>query len=86
MKQNLRVKSFFGTSPNAVKTQLWIALAVYALVVSMRRQLGLKQSPGLLLQILGVHLFEKIPLQELLTENQNEFPKDDICNQLRLFN
>jgi len=86
VKQNLRVKSFFGTSPNAVKTQLWIALAVYALVVSMRRQLGLKQSPGLLLQILGVHLFEKLPLQELLTENQNEFAKDDICNQLRLFN
>ena len=86
VKQNLRVKSFFGTSPNAVKTQLWIALAVYALVVSMRRQLGLKQSPGLLLQIIGVHLFEKIPLQELLTENQNEFPEDDICNQLRLFN
>jgi hypothetical protein len=86
VKQNLRVKSFFGTSPNAVKTQLWIAMAVYALVVSMRRQLGLKQSPGLLLQILGVHLFEKIPLQEILTENQNEFSKGDICNQLWLFN
>lgn len=86
VKRNLRIKSFFGTSPNAVKTQLWIALAAYALVISMRRQLGLKQSPGLLLQIPGVHLFEKTPLQELLTENQNGFSKSNIFNQLRLFN
>jgi len=85
VKQNLRVKSFFGTSPNAVKTQLWIALIVYALVISLRRQLRLKQSPGLLLQILGVHLFEKVPVQELLVENQKEFLNNEFCNQLRLF-
>lgn len=85
IKQNLRIKSFFGTSSNAVKTQIWIAIAVYALVVIARNQLGLTQTPYAILQIMSVVIFEKHPITQLLTNINYENSESDFCNQLALF-
>jgi hypothetical protein len=85
VKQHLRIKRFFGTSENAVKTQVWIAVAVYVLVAIMRKQLRLPLSMHAILQILSVSPFEKIPLQQLLTETDPGPNPDDSSNQLNLF-
>ena len=68
VKQHLRIKRFFGTSENAVKTQVWTAIAVYVLVAIIRKRLGLKLSLHSMLQILSVTPFEKEPLIQLLTD------------------
>src|SRR5579863_4789670 len=85
IKQHLRIKSFFGTSENAVKTQVWIAVSIYVLVAIARKRLDLKPSLYSMLQILSVTPFEKVPLLQLLTEATQikESPGD--CNQLILF-
>ena len=62
IKQHLRIKAFYGTSENAVKTQIWIAVSVYVLVAIVRKRLGLKVSLYQILQILSVTLFEKTPI------------------------
>jgi len=82
IKQNLRIKHFFGTSDNAVKTQVWIAVCVYILVAILRKELGLKLSLAQILQVLSVNVFEQVPLLELLAQitSQNETP--DSRNQL----
>jgi IS4 transposase len=67
IKQHLRIKRFFGTSENAVKTQIWIAVAVYALVAIVRKRLKLELSLHEMLQILSVMPFEKTPMIQLLT-------------------
>jgi len=67
LKQHLRIKAFYGTSENAVKTQLWIAIAVYVLVAIVKKRLHLEASLYTILQILSVSLFEKIPLLQALT-------------------
>ena len=85
IKQHLRIKRFFGTSENAVKTQIWIAVSVYVLVAIVKKRLALDASLYTLLQILSVTLFEKIPIDQALAGNN---PKDDtsqITNQLNLF-
>lgn len=85
VKQHLRIKRFYGTSENAVKTQIWIAVTVYVLVAIIRKELKLSASLHTLLQILSLTLFEKISLQELLSNPgppQDEFP---VANQLMLF-
>jgi IS4 transposase len=79
IKQHLRIKRFFGTSENAVKTQIWIAVAVYALVAIVRKRLNLELSLHEMLQILSVTPFEKTPMFQLLTasalkENFNHNP------------
>jgi IS4 transposase len=86
IKQNLRIKHFFGTSDNAVKTQVWIAVCVYVLVAIVRKELSLELSLSQILQILSVNAFEQVPLAELVanTATQNEPP--DISNQLMLWN
>jgi hypothetical protein len=66
IKQHLRIKSFFGTSPNAVKTQIWIAVSVYLLVAIVKKRLNLPGSLHTILQILEVNLFEKIPISQLV--------------------
>ncbi len=86
IKQNLRIKSFFGTSSNAVKTQIWIAIAVYAMVALAKIQLGLTPSPYAIFQILSVVIFEKHPITQILTEIDRKNDKSDLCNQLVLFN
>jgi hypothetical protein len=85
IKQHLRIKRFFGTSDNAVKTQVWIAVSVYVLVAIIRKRLNLPMSLYAILQILSVTPFENAPLFQLLTESQHdEIPFAD-ANQLNLF-
>jgi hypothetical protein len=86
IKQHLRIKSFFGTSENAVKTQIWIAVSVYVLVAIVRKRLGLQASLYQILQILSVTLFEKVPILRALDapDFQNDLLEDR--NQLILFN
>src|SRR5437016_962110 len=86
IKQHLRIKAFFGTSQNAVKTQIWIAVSVYVLVAIVRKRLGLEASLYQILQILSLTLFEKVPiLQALETLDSRENLVVD-PNQLILFN
>lgn len=82
IKQNLRIKHFFGTRDNAVKTQVWIAISVYVLVAILRKELGLEWSLSQILQILSVNVFEQMPLAELVakTAPRNQTPHP--CNQL----
>jgi hypothetical protein len=68
LKQNLHIKAFFGTSENAVKTQIWIAVSVYVLIAIIKKELKLPQSLAEILQILSVSIFEQVPLQQVLTE------------------
>src|SRR6195256_6478740 len=85
IKQHLRIKAFFGTSENAVKTQIWIAISVYVLVAIVKKRLNLPLTLYTLLPILSVTLFEKMPLHQALAQDD---PKDDtlqITNQLNLF-
>jgi hypothetical protein len=85
IKQHLRIKAFYGTSENAVKTQLWIAIAVYVLVAIIKKRLQLEASLYTILQILSVSLFEKIPLAQALTFPRDAELEDDPGNQLNLF-
>src|SRR5208283_2234633 len=85
IKQHLRIKAFFGTSENAVKTQIWIAVSVYVLVAIVRKRLGLEASLYQILQILSVTLFEKTPVLRALQASDFEDDLDDSGNQLILF-
>ena len=82
IKQHLRIKAFYGTSENAVKTQIWIAVSVYVLVAIVRKRLGLNASLYQILQILSLTLFEKTPilqaLQEIDSENDLRMPRQPI--------
>jgi hypothetical protein len=85
IKQHLRIKAFYGTSENAVKTQIWIAVSVYVLVAIVRKRLGLKASLYQILQILSVTLFEKTPILRALQAPDFENHLGDSGNQLILF-
>jgi hypothetical protein len=85
IKQHLRIKAFYGTSENAVKTQLWIAIAVYVLVAIVKKRLRLEASLYTILQILSVSLFEKIPLAQALTLSRAAALEAESGNQLNLF-
>ena len=85
IKQHLRIKAFYGTSENAVKTQLWIAIAVYVLVAIVKKRLQLDTSLYSILQILSVSLFEKIPLAQALSLSSATALEADTGNQLNLF-
>jgi hypothetical protein len=85
IKQHLRIKRFFGTSDNAVKTQVWIAVSVYVLITIIRKHLNLALSLHGMLQILSVTPFENVPLYELLTENPDDEHLGSSSNQLNLF-
>src|SRR5271169_4715298 len=85
IKQHLRIKAFYGTSENAVKTQIWIAVSVYVLVAIVRKRLELDASLYQLLQILSVTLFEKTPIIRALQASDFENDLDDSGNQLILF-
>ena len=85
IKQNLRIKAFYGTSENAVKTQIWIAVTVYLLIAILKKRLKIEASLYTILQILSVTAFERTPIKQLLTDlNYNNEPFD-ISNQLILF-
>lgn len=84
IKQHLRIKSFFGTSDNSVKTQIWIAVTVYVLVAIVKKRLGLKQDLYTLLQILSLTLFEKTPILSLLQQSHCDLEMVHDVNQLQL--
>lgn len=85
IKQHLRIKAFYGTSENAVKTQVWIAISVYVLVAIIKKRLNLNQSIYTILQVLSISLFEKIPILQALNETNYRNDEGHICNQLNLF-
>ena len=85
IKQHLRIKSFYGTSENAVKTQVWIAVSVYVLVAIMKKRLNLQESLYTILQILSVSVFEKASRYQLVTDNDYKNLNPHPCNQLKLF-
>jgi hypothetical protein len=85
IKQHLRIKAFYGTSENAVKTQIWIAVSIYVLVAIVRKRLGLQASLYQILQILSVTLFEKTPILQALQASNSDSDLFDIDNQLILF-
>ncbi len=85
IKMHLRIKAFYGTSENAVKTQIWIAVSVYVLVAIVRKRLGIEASLYQILQILNLTLFEKTPILRALQTSDYNNDLGDICNQLTLF-
>lgn len=85
IKQHLRIKSFFGTSENAVKTQIWIAVSVYVLVAIVKKRLNISSSLYEMLQILSLTMFEKIPLDQLLAKSVMDDVHASSANQLILF-
>jgi hypothetical protein len=86
IKQHLRIKAFYGTSENAVKTQIWIAISIYVLVAIVKKHLNLDRSLYSILQILSLSLLEKIPISQALSGIDDIENKDEFCNQLNLFN
>lgn len=85
IKQHLRIKRFYGTSENAVKTQIWTAVSVYVLVAIIKKRLNLEASLHTLLQILSVTVFEKVALVQALTPEPSLHEQTEIVNQLKLF-
>jgi len=86
IKQNLRIKTFYGTSENAVKAQIWIAVSVYLLVAIMKKRLKIEASLYTTLQVLSVTIFERVPLLQVLTRDQYTPETVVNCKQLLLFN
>jgi len=85
IKQHLRIKAFYGTSINAVKTQIWIAITTYLLVAILKKELGIRQDLYTLLQVLSVSLFEKVPVLEAFSHPNPTVNNGVSCNQLSLF-
>ena len=85
IKQHLRIKSFYGTTPNAVKTQIWIAVSVYLLVAIVKKRLNINLSLYTFLQILSISIFEKRPILQLINDIDYESKIYDSVNQLNLF-
>ncbi|HZS48109.1 MAG TPA: IS4 family transposase [Blastocatellia bacterium] len=85
IKQHLRIKQFFGTSINSVKTQIWIAICVYLLIAILKQHLGLEDSIYTILQVLSVSLFEKTPVQSLFRRPAQPFSQPCSSKQLDLF-
>jgi len=85
IKQHLKIKSFWGLSENAVKSQIWIAISVYVLVAIAKKRFMLKQSLYEILQVLSISIFEKVPVNQLFTEYQLQYFKDQNDNQLKMF-
>lgn len=85
IKQHLKVKSFWGQSENAVKTQVWIAISVYVLVAIAKKRFMLKQSLYEILQILSISIFERMPINQLFQETQLQYFKEQSSKQLILF-
>ena len=86
IKQHLRIKTFYGTSPNAVKTQIWIAVSIYLLVAILKKRLHLPGSLHTILQILEVNIFDKRSIIQIVKDAYRQEPEPSLCNQLNLFN
>jgi IS4 transposase len=85
IKQHLKIKSFWGHSENAVKTQVWIAVSVYLLVAIAKKKFTLQPSLYEILQILSISIFEKMPINQLFQQTQLQYVKEQNYNQLILF-
>ncbi len=85
IKQHLHIKAFYGTSENAVKTQVWVAFSVYVLVAIVKKQLGLDLSLYQILEILSIAIFEKTPISEGFFNLDNENEHLNLAKQLKLF-
>jgi IS4 transposase len=85
IKQHLKIKSFWGHSENAVKTQVWIAVSVYVLVAIAKKSFMLKQSLNEILQILSISIFERMPIHQLFQQTQLQYLKEQNDNQLTMF-
>ena len=85
IKQHLRIKAFYGTSENAVKTQVWVAVSVYVLVAIIKKRLNLDLSLYTILQILSITAFEQVPIPQVLAHSDYNDPEGNSCKQLLLF-
>ncbi len=85
IKQHLRIKSFYGTSPNAVKTQIWIAVSIFVLLASIKKQLNIEQSLYTFLKVISISIFEKIPIKQLFDDTDYINDNNRDSNQLFLF-
>ena len=85
IKQHLKIKSFWGHSENAVKTQVWIAISVYALIAIAKKKFMLPQSLYEILQVLSISIFEKMPINQLFQQTQLQYFKEQTHNQLNMF-
>jgi transposase len=85
IKQHLKIKSFWGQSQNAVKTQVWIAVSVYVLVAIAKKRFMLKQTLYEILQILSISIFERMPINQLFQQNGLQYCKEQKDNQLNMF-
>ncbi|MDO9470791.1 MAG: transposase, partial [Nitrosomonas sp.] len=86
IKQNLRIKRFYGTTENAVKTQIWIAITVYVLVAIVKKRLNTEASLYTILQIFSLTLLEKTPIDQLVKNIEVQMDTPENYNQLNLFN
>lgn len=86
IKQHLRIKAFYGTSPNAVRTQIWIAISVYVLVAILAKRLNVNRDLYTILQILSINLFEKVEVSQALCRPKYQSADDPFRNQLRFIN
>ena len=85
IKQHLKIKSFWGVTPNAVKTQIWIAISVYVAVLILKKRLRISQSIYEILQVLSINIFDKEPIVQLLNKPDLQNFKEQKYNQLNLF-
>jgi hypothetical protein len=85
IKQHLKIKSFWGQSENAVKSQIWIAISVYVLVAIAKKRFMIKQTLYEILQVLSISIFEKVPVNQLFAEYQLQYFKEQSDNQLKMF-
>jgi hypothetical protein len=85
IKQHLRIKSFYGTSSNAVKTQIWVAVCVYLLLAILKKRLALKADLYRILQVVSITIFDKTPLLQAFQQIERQAVKDNTANQLILF-
>lgn len=85
IKQNLKIKSFWGQSENAVKTQVWIAISIYVLLAIAKKKFKLKQSLYEILQIISISIFEKMPINQLFQQTQLQYFKEQNHNQLKMW-
>ena len=85
IKQHLRIKAFYGTSENAVRAQIWIAITVYVLVAIVRKELGLTASLYQILQVVSVTIFERVPILQALQPQTTQEKSEAFFNQLNLW-
>lgn len=85
IKQHLKIKSFWGQSPNAVKTQIWIAISVYTLIIIAKKKYMLRQSLYEIVQVVSISIFERVPIQQLFQQTQEHNFKESNSNQLTMF-